>query len=410
MIEACTAASCLLSDTRVQQSGRIGLCDMTLLETSHHEVMSLEIAIWQAKGDVELSQCTGAMSTSRAVLRCCSGYLISSQQHSRAHVVVYAKPDRTRFITPAATICGAIGSLPPQQNNGFCVQPAFIEAVLYMAHASSRRSRALQLPSGVAAFTFDSLINMASLEHLMVATVETLNVMSCRHAHQQNLLFNVSSYHLKIKPDITATGTTGCHRDSSNLVHHADWLYFLEWLSYDSSVTEAMCGIQEAIVDSMHLAMPTGGHVSLVANAVALGQQAAANNIRHYLFITRGAVPAVAAGYVPLAGSIEAQGLWAFARTLMQEATNSDVQAVDMQLNLLDGHNTAALLTSSLKLPSKAYQPSASAYGHGVQGNTLVAAALQRLRFSRISSSCELNGDFVKSYAGMRGGICAHVR
>lgn len=176
-------------------------------------------------------------------------------------------------------------------------------------------------------------------------------------------------------------------RGSAGQLQQGEWLYSLEWLTHASSgsaAAEAAASAVSAAEGAMQLGATGTGAAGAAAAAIAVGQQAVAGSLHSVGLLTRGAQQAAAAG--PAGSStvqaVQAAGLWAFARTMAQELSSFQVQALDLPQQAATGRGQGPTMLAAPagskggRLPS-ASQLGGTPYGHAVQGGSLVAATLQ---------------------------------
>ncbi|KAL4451846.1 hypothetical protein ABPG75_007508, partial [Micractinium tetrahymenae] len=185
-------------------------------------------------------------------------------------------------------------------------------------------------------------------------------------------------------PAVAAAAMAG-----SDPMQQEQWLYSLEWLTHTNGGSEATATAAETAATCSGVQLALAGSAAssaAAAAAIAVGQQAVAGSFHSVTLLTRGTQPAAcappAAAVPAAADSIQAAGLWAFARTMAQELSTFDVQALDLPQQAAAPASTAAMLLAPaggapvLLPPSN--QLESSPYGHAMEGGSLVAASLQR--------------------------------
>ncbi len=180
------------------------------------------------------------------------------------------------------------------------------------------------------------------------------------------------------RPLVAAAADGG---DSGKL-QQDELLYSLEWRTLASGGSAAATmAAAAAKAGGMQLAAGASSAITAAA-AIAVGQQAVANSLQSLALVTQGAQLAAMAAPTAAGSSVEGAGLWAFARTVAQELSTFNVQAIDLQQQQAFAAVGSATLVAApagaapALLPADA-QLSDSPYGHAAQGGSLVAATLQ---------------------------------
>ena len=188
-----------------------------------------------------------------------------------------------------------------------------------------------------------------------------------------------------------AVAAAAAPQASSGTMQQEQWLFSLDWLTHASAGSQAVALAAEtaAMASGMQLAVTgSAASSSAAAAAIAVGQQAVASSLQSLALLTRGAqsaactAPAAAAPAAAHSAQVQAAGLWALARTMAQELTTFDVQALDLQQQAAAPEGTAAMLLAPAGSAPALLPPAArldsSPYGHAAEGGSLVAATLQR--------------------------------